>query len=117
MACTDCQAARETTGLWRMYNPACLWCGARLIQMIGRLPIAQREATARRKAVLADWVKQGHSEQEIRDLVKGPMAVEPVSTSRSPELPSEKVGPSPASPSQDSPRSARRARRSGTKAK
>jgi hypothetical protein len=117
MACTDCQAARETMGLWRMYNPACLWCGARLIQKIGRLSIPQSEATARRKVVLADWIKQGHSEQELRDLAKGPMAFEPVSTSPSPALPSVKDAPSPGSPSPASPRSAPRARRSSTRAK
>jgi hypothetical protein len=70
MACTDCQAARETAGLWALFNPTCLHCGARLIQQIGKLPIAASEATRRRKAVLATWMEHGHPEAELRALAK-----------------------------------------------
>ena len=53
-----------------MFCPTCLWCGARLIQWIGRLQIAQSESLARRRAVLRDWVAWGHSEAAIRALMK-----------------------------------------------
>jgi hypothetical protein len=76
--CECCEAARLTTGHWRYYELQCLWCGARLIQRIGRLQVMPSEIKQRRQAVLKDWMAWGHSEQELRDLVKGPMAVEPV---------------------------------------
>ena len=77
MTCTECSNARESSG-YRMFDPLCKWCGARLIQSIDRLAIPAAMATARRKVVLADWMKYGHDEQELRDLVKGPIAFEPV---------------------------------------
>lgn len=71
MSCTDCQAARETAGHWRTYNPRCIHCGARAIQVL--------RTTERRQAILRDWVAQGHSETLIRSLVASKaMAVEPV---------------------------------------
>jgi hypothetical protein len=76
--CDDCLAARETSGHWRMYDLKCIYCGARLIQKIGRLQIPRVVATQRRMAVLADWVAFGHSEAEIRGLVSGRMALTPI---------------------------------------
>lgn len=76
--CECCLAARETTGAYRYFALQCVWCGARLIQKLGRLSVTQAEITQRRRAVLADWTKYGHSEQEIRELVRGPMAVAPI---------------------------------------
>jgi hypothetical protein len=61
-----------------MFTPKCIYCGARLIQMLGRLQIPASDCSARRKAVLSDWVKYGHSETEIRQLVKGSTALGPV---------------------------------------
>lgn len=78
MACSDCMAARETSGHWRMFDPRCIFCGARLIQRIGRLGVMPSEIKQRRQAVLKDWCNYGHAESEIRELVKGPMAVEPI---------------------------------------
>lgn len=60
-----------------MFNPACLHCGARLIQYLGRLPIPASECRQRRQAMLALWLKQGHSEAVIRELVKGPLPIGP----------------------------------------
>lgn len=68
MTCECCQAARETAGLWNQFTPLCLWCGARLIQRIGKLAIAQSESVERRRTVLADWMKAGHPEDELRRL-------------------------------------------------
>lgn len=76
--CTSCAACRECNGLWPVFDPLCLWCGARVIQVIGKLPIPQSEATARRRAQLAHWLGFGHSETKIRELVKGPLAYSPV---------------------------------------
>lgn len=78
MACLQCQHARESAGLHRFFSPNCLWCGARLIQSIGRLQIAASQSVERRRRVLADWVAMGHAEQELRALAKGPMPVEPL---------------------------------------
>lgn len=78
-SCTDCCASRATNGLWTRYDSLkCPYCCARLIQQIALLSIARSEATARRKAVLADWIKAGHDEAQIRALVKGPLPLEPV---------------------------------------
>lgn len=79
MACQDCSAARETAGLWRMFDPRCLYCGGRLLQRIGKLPIMHSHIAQRRKVVLADWVAMGHAEQELRDLAGSKeMAAEPI---------------------------------------
>ena len=69
MTCKDCKSAMVSPG-YRLFDPLCLHCGARLIQQLGALQIPASECTERRKAVLADWVAQGHSEAEIRRLVK-----------------------------------------------
>ena len=77
--CTDCEAARETRGQWNRFDPACLWCGARLIQQIKGLtgrPSAER--SARCKVVLTDWAAHGHAESALRELVSsGSMPLEP----------------------------------------
>lgn len=76
MTCPNCQAARETDGLSRMYDSQrCIWCTARLIKRIGGLPIAKSEASARMRAVLASATAYRHSEKQIRALVKGSMAL------------------------------------------
>ena len=77
--CKSCQASRETNGLWNTFDPSCLFCGARLIQKIGRLQLSVTESTARKRAVLADWLALGHSELHIRALAKiKDLALEPV---------------------------------------
>lgn len=78
MDCPDCLAARETVGLWRYFDPSCLWCGARLLQRIPKHCGTDAEAKQRRRVVLADWMKYGHSDSELRELAKGPMAVAPI---------------------------------------
>ena len=81
MACRECYLARESAGLYRLFSPNCLWCGARLIKQLGRLQIAASVCTARRRAVLADWLKYGHSETELRALAKAPeLPLEPLDT-------------------------------------
>lgn len=70
MSCECCDASRETSGLWPHFTPACLWCGARLIQRIGRMPIPAIAARPRQRAVLDDWVAYGHADAELRRLAK-----------------------------------------------
>lgn len=53
-----------------MYTPACIWCGARLIQSLGRKSRPREEIVERRRTVLADWMAHGHSEAELRRLAK-----------------------------------------------
>ena len=79
MPCSDCAAARETSGSWRFYDPRCLWCGARCIQRIPKFAGTAAEAAQRRRVVLADWMALGHAEAELRGLAKaGALAYEPV---------------------------------------
>lgn len=77
MTCKNCEIAR-TFPQYRLFNPVCAHCGARLIQCLGRLPIPARECRQRRQAMLALWLKHGHSEAQIRELVKGPLAIAPI---------------------------------------
>lgn len=67
MTCDCCDKAREWPG-YRMYSPACLYCGARLIQAIGRLSIPVTQVQQRRRAVLSDWIAHGHAEAQLRAL-------------------------------------------------
>jgi ribosomal protein S27E len=86
--CPDCNAARITTGHHRMFSPSCLYCGARLIQTIGKVGNTDAEITQRRRVVLKDWMALGHDEQELRELAgrkvgeKLVMALEPVQKER-----------------------------------
>lgn len=68
MACTECERARISA--YRLFNPTCLWCGARLIQRIQGMPITPSSKSARCKQVLTDWMAYGHSEQLLRQLAK-----------------------------------------------
>ena len=76
MTCDCCEAAREAPA-YTMHCPSCIHCGARLIQALGRLPRPKDEIVARRRKVLADWMRYGHSEQELRALAKGPVPLAP----------------------------------------
>ena len=68
--CECCQRAREGPG-YTLFDPACLFCGARLIWRIQRLLQRPREERiARCRQALADWMEHGHSEAEIRRLAK-----------------------------------------------
>lgn len=92
MTCTNCETAREFPD-YRMFNPACLHCGARLIQLLGRMPIGNADCTARRRQVLVDWMARGHSEADLRRLAKGPLALSPTGqvkpTASAPHTPSK----------------------------
>jgi len=73
LTCKCCKDALEWPGTVaaRTYTPACLWCGARLIQALGKLRRPREEIAERRRKVLADWMAHGHSEAELRALAKG----------------------------------------------
>lgn len=64
--CDECAAARETQGLWQRYDPACLWCGARLVQAIGRCGVSSDRVKQRRLRVIADWAAHGHDRESLR---------------------------------------------------
>lgn len=76
--CDCCTADRICAGHHRMHDPKCIYCGARAIQRIRKFSGTDAEAKQRKQAVLRDWVAMGHREDEIRELVKGPPAHEPV---------------------------------------
>lgn len=69
MTCDCCKAAQEAPA-YNLYCPACLWCGARLIQVLGTLPRPRDEIAERRRKVLADWGRYGHEESDLRRLAK-----------------------------------------------
>ena len=73
MTCTNCENAHQWPGTVasRTYTPACLYCGARLIQALGKLRRPREEIAERRRKVLADWMAHGHPEADLRSLAKG----------------------------------------------
>ena len=77
--CKPCQIAAEFPQ-YRMFCPSCLYCGARLIQLLGKQPMPEHECIQRRRQALADWMAHGHSEEVIRELVRGPLAIAPLPT-------------------------------------
>lgn len=79
MTCTDCSAAEETKGHWRQYNaPQCVYCAGRLIRQMDtlRTPTAA-QIVERKRVALAEAVAWGHTEAEIRALVKNGPFVQP----------------------------------------
>ena len=66
--CACCSASRETAGLYPHFDPACVYCGGRLIAKL----------TQRQRQVLADWTAQGHRESELRELAKAPESLQPI---------------------------------------
>lgn len=67
--CSTCDRARAFPA-YTLYCPSCLWCGARLIQLLGAMQITQPESNRRRRETLAEWLEWGHSEVELRRLAK-----------------------------------------------
>jgi hypothetical protein len=79
MSCAECQNARESSD-YRVFDPLCLWCGARYFQRLRTAPpvtvpdgMQERlETKAERLAwmerVLVGWEKQGHDRAAMRAL-------------------------------------------------
>jgi len=84
VTCPQCDIARDNYPEHRVFNPACLYCGGRYIRLIGRQPIAESRARDWRRKVLADWMKYGHPEAELRRLAKLPLvqSIAPTSAGR-----------------------------------
>ena len=84
MTCTTCSTSRLTSGIWHTYDPSCLYCGARLLQQLGKLRTPTSEQIAqRRRNELEIWVAQGHPEADLRALAKGKeLAYAPVKKKR-----------------------------------
>ena len=75
MTCQPCATIRKhyprDPQLYRMHCLTCIQCGARLIQKLQRLyQLTTEQRRDRCRAALADWMAQGHSEQELRALAK-----------------------------------------------
>jgi hypothetical protein len=64
-----CTTARQYPG-YNQFNPACLYCGARILQHLGTLHIPPSECRNRRRNELAIWVAHGHNEALLRELAK-----------------------------------------------
>ena len=67
MTCDCCAKAKESP-TFSDHCLTCLYCGARLIQGIQKLPINREAKITRCRKVLADWVAWGHRDAEIRKL-------------------------------------------------
>ena len=75
--CDCCDIARESPQ-HRMFDPSCLYCGARIIQQLGTLQIGATECRQRRLAQLKVWTDSGFLDADLRRLAKGPDALGPV---------------------------------------
>lgn len=78
--CEDCLYSRESPD-YALHSLLCLHCGARLIQRIQKLRGLRPadEITARCRKVLADWMKFGHAETDLRRLASLPeLALQPL---------------------------------------
>jgi len=71
--CDCCNTARQYPQ-YRTFDPACLSCGVRILQVIGTFDRLKAEIAQRRRDTLKVWVDLGHSEQKLRDLMRGPPA-------------------------------------------
>jgi hypothetical protein len=76
MTCQECQSVTEAPK-WNRYDPNCIYCGARLLRQLGTLNIPKDEIQRRRTKVLTDWVKQGHNEDQIRNLLRSGPWIKP----------------------------------------
>ena len=75
MICQPCATIRKHYSndpqAHRMHCPTCIHCGARLIQKFQRLyQLTAEQRRDRCRQALADWMAQGHSEQQLRALAK-----------------------------------------------
>jgi hypothetical protein len=75
MPCNCCSIARDFP-TYKSFNPACIFCGARILMSIGMRRIGVTECRMRRTAMLKVWVDWGHSEMEIRQLFKNAVGLE-----------------------------------------
>lgn len=76
MTCSECQSI-TVAPKWNRYDPNCVYCGARLLRQLGTLDIPKEMIQKRRTKVLTDWVKQGHNESLIRNLLKSGPWIDP----------------------------------------
>lgn len=53
-----------------MFDPACLYCGARYIQLLGMkiFDLSSTVVKSRREKVLSDWEAHGHDRALMREL-------------------------------------------------
>ena len=75
MPCQPCATIRKhypgDPQLYRQHCLTCIHCGARLIQKFQRLyQLTTEQRRDRCRQALADWMTQGHSEQQLRALAK-----------------------------------------------
>lgn len=73
MTCEDCERFRSNPH-YRVFCPKCLHCGARYIQLLGKMNLPAKRLTEWRRKVLADWMKHGHAEADLRRLAASKQA-------------------------------------------
>lgn len=69
--CDSCAVARGFPD-YRLFDPACLWCGARYWRLLPDVAPRAADLTRRRDAVVATWSKYGHDPRELVTLAGAP---------------------------------------------
>ena len=83
--CPDCQRAREYPDLTtKLFNPACLWCGARYIQQLPGLVGGSKEREEKGRAhILRVWGAQGHDTAMMLEMsMRGEVPYQPLEDRR-----------------------------------
>lgn len=75
--CDNCAVARGGFPEYRLYNPACLYCGARHVRLLENFATGEA-LKVRRRAAVAYWKTFGHDTKTLVDMAKaGPLPIEP----------------------------------------
>jgi hypothetical protein len=68
MACEECARARANPDHHRVYDPACLWCGARYVKQLRQYYPGKTDLAEKRKAAMDVWERNGHDRVQLREL-------------------------------------------------
>ncbi len=82
--CADCAIARGYAD-HRVFNPACIHCGARYVQSLHKLALRPAQIKDRVDHVLTVWGELGHPAKEILKLSKGDLPTEPLPQAAAPK--------------------------------
>ena len=86
VGCECCKVAREYPNLThKVYDPKCIHCGARYLQVLRTWPeeLSDVERRAWQERVLNTWTDYGHPKQKLWDLMTADkLAFAPVERSR-----------------------------------
>lgn len=69
MTCEDCTNATGNTH-YLVFNPACLYCGARYLRAIRRRPMTRQAVETYQTHILDSWARYGHNPETIRQMAR-----------------------------------------------